>query len=292
MIRSMTGYGRAEGAYQGRFLVVELRSVNHRFCDVGVRLPRPLSSMEEVFKKKIQSRFTRGRFDLSIKVEKTAETGKRIRLDLDAAEAYCRLLQQLKKKLHLSGEIDVALISHFQDIISVSEADLPDTQLQKRIETVLGQAMSALEKMRKEEGKVLASDLLGHLQHFSERLIRVKALEKVVLKSYRARLEERVSKLSQGLKIDPIRLAQEVAILAERSDISEERARLGAHVGQFRKMLRKAESVGRALDFLLQEMHREVNTLSAKSNDLQISMQVVGMKSALEKIREQVQNIE
>ncbi len=292
MINSMTGYGRAEATFRETTLVVELRSVNHRYCDVVVRLPRQLTSLEEAFKKKVQSRFARGRIDFLVSVQKSKSAGGQYTLNLEAAQAYGQLLTQLKKKLKLSGEIDVALLSHFRDVISVSEAEEPIGLLKKRIDKVLAQAISALEKMRAHEGRDLAADLEKQLLSMSKRLALVKAREKEAVASYHSRLQKRVADLSQGLNIDPVRLAQEVAIFAERSDISEERTRLKAHVGQFRKMLRKGGATGRALEFLLQEMHREVNTLSSKSNDLSISMEVVAMKGELEKMREQVQNIE
>lgn len=292
MIQSMTGFGRAETAVNGGSLLVELRSVNHRYCDAVVRLPRFLNTLEAVCKKKIQSHFARGRFELSVSVQRPKGSQRRYTLDLDTAETYYRLLKRLKKSLHLSGEIDIALLSQFRELISVSEPEEPIGLLEKALHKTLGRAIFALEKMRKHEGKSLAVDVVKQLLSFSKRLVIVKSREKKTLASYHKRLRERVSDLSKGLKMDSVRLAQEVAIFAERSDISEERTRLDAHVKQFRSMIRQREAVGRPLDFLLQEMHREVNTLSSKSNDLQISMQVVAMKSELEKIREQVQNIE
>jgi len=292
MIRSMTGYGRAEGSFPEGSLGVELRSVNHRHCDVVVRLPRQLSSLEEDLKKKVQGRFSRGRFELLVTLQKSNKGAGRYTLNLEAAEAYGRILKQLKKKLNLSGEIDVALLSHFRDVISVSEPEEQIAPYQKKIDKILGQALSALEKMRVHEGKALAVDFEKQLQSLTARLVLVQSREKEAVASYHARLQKRVADLSQGLKVDPVRLAQEVAIFAERTDISEERTRLAAHIGQFRKMLRKGGAIGRSLDFLLQEMNREVNTLGSKSNDLPITMEVLAMKGELEKMREQVQNIE
>lgn len=292
MIRSMTGYGRAEGSYKDCTFVVELRSVNHRYCDVVVRLPRFLVSLEDTFKKRVQGRFSRGRFELNVTIQRPNDAKRRHRLDLETAESYSLLLTQLKQRLHLSGEIDIALLSQFRDIITVAEPDETTALLEKRLDKTLGRAIVALEKMRKNEGKALAADLVEQLESILGRLSLVKTKEKGAVAYYHKRLQTRVSELARGVKVDPLRLAQEVAIFAERSDISEERTRLNAHVGQFRRMLRKEEAVGRALEFLLQEMNREVNTLSSKSNDLSISMQVVAMKSVLEKMREQVQNIE
>jgi len=292
MIQSMTGYGSAQGTYKERALLLEMKSVNHRHCSVVVRLPRFLSPLEEALKKKVQERFSRGRIDLFIRLDGPSDPSRRIEINLEAAKDYHQALSTLKSTLNLSGEIDIALMSNFQNLFTVHQGEEEAaSDLESTLLKTLTRAMLALEKMRKSEGKALAADLTTRLRTLSSHLSTLKTQEKELLKAYHLRLKTRVSELSEGLKIDPARLAQEVAILAERSDITEERTRLQAHITQFRKMLR-GRSVGRGLEFLLQEMQREVNTLSAKSSDLSISMQAVSMKSELEKIREQVLNIE
>jgi len=288
----MTGYGSAGGSYGNGSLFVELRSVNHRYCDVFVKLPRKLGSLEDVCRKQVQARFARGRFELNVSIQRSKTRAKRYTLDIEGAETYVRLFKQLKKKLHLSGEIDIALLTKFPELIGVSESEEPVDLIENKLQKTLGRAISILEKMRRYEGRMLAADLTHQLQFLSKSLSWMKDRETKALASYHKRLGKRVADLLEGIKADPLRLAQEGAILAERSDISEERSRLKAHVEQFRATLRKEGAVGRRLDFLLQEMHREVNTLGSKSSDIGISMQVVEMKSALEKMREQVQNIE
>lgn len=292
MIRSMTGYGRSEGNYKGRPVAVELRSVNHRYCDVVIRLPKLLAPLEETFKKKVQARFSRGHIELSINFNGSGNAPKQFKLDLESAEAYHRILKKLKTSLHLSGEIDVALMSHFREIIMTSEPEEETAPLGRFVDRMVERSMRALEKMRGEEGRALGEDLAGHLDELDRMLGLIKQQEKKAVQAYHERLQKRVSELTQGIAVDPARLAQEVAILVDRSDISEETARLKTHLEQFRKMLQKDEAVGRALEFLLQEMNREVNTIGSKANDVNISLQVVAMKSGLEKIREQVQNIE
>lgn len=292
MIRSMTGYGRAEGNHKGRPVAVELRSVNHRYCDVVIRLPKLLASFEEIFKKKVQARFARGHIELSVSFNGSGNAPKQFKLDLESAEAYHRILKKLKTSLHLKGEIDVALMSHFREIITTSEPAEDTGPLVKFVDRMLERAMRALEKMRGEEGKALSEDMASHLEELDRMLALIKQQEKKAVQAYYERLQKRVSELTQGIAVDPARLAQEVAILVDRSDISEETSRLKTHLEQFRKMLQKDESVGRALEFLLQEMNREVNTIGSKANDVAISLQVISMKSELEKIREQVQNIE
>lgn len=291
MIQSMTGYGRAETTIKEAVLAVEVRSVNSRHCSVVVRLPRVLSSFEEEVKKKIQTHFERGRIDVVVTVSGTTESQKRFGLNLEAAQSYYETLKQLQQSLGLSGEIDIALMSQFRELITVTESDEPEVVLEDLLNLALAQAMTALEKMRKTEGKALVADLRARLQMLSEHISVVKGQEKEVILSRQQRLQARVLELTSGILIDPIRLAQEIALFAERSDVSEERTRLSAHIDQFKKMLKTGGAVGRSLDFLLQEMFRETNTLSAKSNDQTISVAVVAMKSELEKMREQVQNI-
>jgi uncharacterized protein (TIGR00255 family) len=288
----MTGYGRAEGNYKGRSLVVELRSVNHRYCDVMVRLPKHLAPLEETVKKKVQSRFARGHIEVSINFNGAASIPKRFKVDVDAAHAYYQTLKKLKKELHLPGEIDLGLLSHFKEMITQVEPADKIESMSPLLYRALDKAMTSLEKMRKEEGRALAEDLSVRLQALSKMLSLIQIREKEAIAAYHQRLQLRVSELSKGIAIDPARLAQEVAIFAERSDISEEAARLKTHLEQFQKMMQKEEAVGRTLDFLLQEMNREINTIGSKANDVTISLQVVAMKSELEKIREQVQNIE
>lgn len=287
----MTGFGRAEGQYKAYGLTVELRSVNHRYCDVVARLPRLFKFLEEKIKKEVKGRFTRGRIEVSVAITSPSDSESRLQLDFEAAESYVKLLNRLKSELSLTGKIDIAMVSQFQGVITFSEADEPLEALTKTLDKTLISAMLALEKMRKTEGKALSADLRTRIKSLSKGLSAIKVKEKEVLATYHKRLQTRVEALSQGMALDPHRLAQEVAIFAERSDISEERTRLAAHVDQFKTILRKEGGIGRSLDFLTQEMHRELNTISSKSSDQSVSMQVVEMKSELEKIREQVQNI-
>lgn len=291
MIQSMTGYGRAEGQAKNVTLSVEMRSVNHRHASVAVRLPRLFAGLEEAVKKKVQSRFERGRIDLSVNLNGAGASGKQFVLNLEEASSYHAILKTLKKSLGLSGEIDIALMSQFRDVIAVKEVNAPSPALETLLNQTLARAMVALEKMRKHEGKALVSDLKTRLRHISKILAAVKKQEQGIMRSHQKRLQSRIAELTGGIEVDPIRLAQEVAIIAERSDISEERIRLAAHIDQFKSLLKTGGVLGRTLDFLIQEMFREVNTLGSKSADQAISMSVLAMKGELEKMREQVQNI-
>lgn len=288
----MTGYGRAEGHHKSRSLVVELRSVNHRHCDVMIRLPKPLALLEETVKKKVQSRFARGHIEVSVSLNGATNNPRRLKLDMESAEDCYHILKKLKKDLRLPGEVDLGLLSHFKEMITLVEPAEKIELITPLLYKSLDKAMANLEKMRRAEGRALADDLSARLQALSKMLSLIKVREKEAIAAYHQRLQARVSELAKGIPLDPARLAQEVAIFAERSDISEETARLKTHLEQFQKMMQKEEAVGRTLDFLLQEMNREINTIGSKANDVTISLQVVAMKSELEKIREQVQNIE
>ncbi|MEO2054002.1 MAG: YicC/YloC family endoribonuclease [Nitrospira sp.] len=288
----MTGYGRVEGHVKDRSFVLALRSVNHRYCDVVVRLPKQLMLLEDTLKKRLQGAFSRGHIELSVNTFGSPEPEKRLTLDLESAETYYRILKKMKQKLHLPGEIDISLLSRFKEIVAVVEPREEIEPLVQALEKALDRAIISLGKMRRAEGKALAKEFSGRLQTCSSILSQIESCEKRVVSAYHQRLKKRASELSQGLQVDPVRLSQEVALFAERCDISEERSRLKTHLVEFRKMLQKKEAVGRALDFLIQEMNREVNTIGSKANDASISLNVVALKGELEKMREQVQNIE
>lgn len=292
MIRSMTGYGRVEGRVKDHSFVVALRSVNHRFCDVVVRLPRQLTALEDLLKKTLQGAFSRGHIELSVSTFGPAEPEKRLELDLESAGTYYHILKKMKRELRLPGEIDIGMLSRFKDVVAVVEPKEEIEFLGPALKKALGRAIATLEKMRRAEGKAIAKEFSGRLQTCASILSQIESREKAVVSAYHQRLKKRVSELSQGIQVDPLRLSQEVAVVAERCDISEERSRLKTHFVEFRKMMQKKEAVGRALDFLIQEMNREVNTIGSKANDASISLNVVALKGELEKMREQVQNIE
>ncbi len=291
MICSMTGYGRSEGAIGETAVVAEIRSTNHKYCDIVVRVPKSLIPRETALKKLIQEGFTRGRFELTVALNGAADRTKRLDLDLELAERYYRVLNDLKAKLGLPGSVDLNLLANFREIISVEE-ESPVDQLAERVEGLVKEAMARLAEMRRKEGSALARDLGKRITLIEKTLSQITRRVPRMVSSYRDRLKKRVTQLARDIKLDPSRLVQEVTIFAERSDISEEMTRMHSHLRQFKAMLRKDEPVGRSLDFLIQEMNREVNTIGSKASDATIAMAVVGAKTELEKVREQVQNIE
>jgi uncharacterized protein (TIGR00255 family) len=291
MIKSMTGYGRAEAVQQGRSIVVEAKSVNHRFLEISLRMPSALFPLELEFKKKISEKIKRGRVEVFIRLEAEESTGV-ANLNLEIARNYFAALQQLKDEFGLKEEIGLRTLAGFRDIFSPpAEAEI-SADLSGRIASVLEEAMAMLMKMRQGEGVALYQDMEQRLDSIRHILKTIDVRAPQVLIEYQKRLTERVKELASGFALDDNRLAQEVALLAEKSDITEEVVRMQSHIVQFEELLRSDEVEGKKIDFLLQEMNREINTIGSKSNDAEIARQVIEAKSELSKLREQAQNIE
>lgn len=292
MIRSMTGYGRREAAWAGGAVIVEVRAVNHRFCEIVTRLPRALSALEEDLKSAVQRRCARGRIELSVTLGGGGEAEKTVSLDRSLARRYHRLLRDLQQELKLGGTVDVGLLAGFRDIMVVSEQPVSEAKLVQTVKRLATGAVTDLDAMRRREGAALAQDMKGRLGVIREAMGQVAVRAPLSVRAHFERMKARVEKLMGAAEVDPARLTQELAIFADRSDITEELTRLGSHLAQFEEGLKGREPIGRTLDFLLQEMGREVNTIGSKANDADIAVQVVRIKGELEKIREQVQNIE
>ncbi len=292
-MKSMTGFGKREVLSQGTMVGVEIRSVNHRFCEIMTRLPKTLSSLELALKEKIKEVCERGRIEVMVTVNGGGSSSKKVvQLDRDLARRYVQGLQALQRECQLSGTVDVNVVAGFRDLFSVNEETAPLKDMSTVVTGLTQKALGDLEKMRRKEGSVLQKDLVQRIHGIEGRLRTVQERIPVALQATGIRLKARVSKLLEGASVNMDRVAQELAMLAERSDVTEELTRLKSHVAQFRAALKAKEPVGKRLDFLLQEMGREVNTIGSKANDGEISFEVVELKSELEKIREQVQNIE
>jgi uncharacterized protein (TIGR00255 family) len=292
-MKSMTGFGKREVLSQGTMVGVEIRSVNHRFCEIMARLPKTLSSMELDLKEQIKQVCERGRVEVMVTVNGGGSiTKKVVQFDRDLARRYIQGLKELQRECQLSGTIDVNAVAGYRDLFSVNEETAPIKDLSKVVAGLTQKALGDLEKMRKKEGTVLQKDLTQRLHAIEGRLRIVQQRSPLSLKASGMRLKARVAKLLEGQSVNMDRVAQEIAMLTERADVTEELTRLHSHVAQFRAALKEKGPVGKRLDFLLQEMGREVNTIGSKANDGEISAEVVELKSELEKIREQVQNIE
>jgi len=291
MIRSMTGFGAGRGASGGEELDVEIRSVNHKFCEVKVRVPRELGALEIEAAKIVKERLARGGVDVAIRRAGPAG-GLAARVDVALAESYARAFREIHARLGLPGAVTLAEILAADGVVRLEERAVDVDASREAMRRALAAALDALVEMRVREGQALARDLAGRLSVIEELVARVESLAPQALEHYRSRLAERVQELVRGVAVDPARLEQEVALLADRTDVTEEMTRLRSHVAQVRALLPVAEPAGRKLDFLVQEMHREVNTIGSKSQSADIAAVVVAMKAEIERMREQVQNVE
>jgi uncharacterized protein (TIGR00255 family) len=292
MLRSMTGFGSGTASAGSESLTVEVKSVNHKFCEVKTRLPRELNALEGTLQKFVKDRVARGAVDVSIRRATRTATGVVPTVDLALASEYRRAWSELAKALELPDTPSVRDIAQQLNVIRLEEPQLPVEEAGKAAEAALAQALEALRAMREKEGKALHADLEARLKLVAQWVDEVKTLAPQAIDSYRARLSERIAEFTKGVAVDPQRLAQEVAFFAERTDVAEEMTRLDSHLVQFRTLLVSPEPSGRKMDFLVQEMHREVNTTGSKSQHPEISNRVMLLKAELERIREQVQNVE
>lgn len=288
----MTGYGKGESVCDGLTVTVEIKSVNHRYADISVKLPRTFLSLENSLRKRIGQSLKRGKVDVYVNYELSGETQATPTLNKDLAKAYKEILCEMQNDLGLSGEVSAQYIASQKDVVQVKEAELDEQVLKTCLTEAIDRGVEQLLKMRMAEGEETRLDIEERL-HASEQL-----LEKVVTRApqvpleWQDKLTERLNRLQQGVEFDPQRVAQEIAVFTDRCDVSEEIARFRSHLVQFRSLFNDKEPVGRKMDFLVQELNREVNTMGSKSNDAELTSSVVALKSELEKIREQVQNIE
>ena len=290
--RSMTGFGRGEASDGGRTWVAEVRTVNHRFLDQRVILPRLFAALEEPVKKKVAAALDRGRVDITFSLQGVSTVEPQLVVNESVARQYHRCLQQLIADFALDAEVTLKDMLTLRDVVSLEE-QRPDVDAEwQLIAGALDAALKDCDVMREKEGHALQQDLLGRLAKFEAIVGRIEERIPELQQQRQADLRLRVGKLLDGLDLDPIRLAQETAIMADKSDVTEEITRLGSHMAQFRSFLASDEPVGRRLDFLLQEFLREVNTLSSKITNAGIAHLGVEMKNEIEKLREQVQNIE
>jgi uncharacterized protein (TIGR00255 family) len=290
--RSMTGFGRGESGDAERTWVVEIRTVNHRFLDQRVVVPSAFTALEERIKKTVVGQQDRGRVEVSLSLRGTVSGGPSLTLDIELARQYHACLQQLSEELNLSSTMQLTDLLNVRNIITVQESNPDIDQEWPQVEEAVQAALAECAQMREQEGNSLKEDLLARLEKFSAIVGEIEGLIPQILEQRQQELKKRIEKLLDGVDVDPARLAQECAILADKADVTEETVRLASHISQFRSFLEHDEAVGRRLDFLLQEFLREVNTLASKISNSTIAHFGVEMKNEIEKIREQVQNIE
>ncbi|MEI8356664.1 MAG: YicC/YloC family endoribonuclease [Deltaproteobacteria bacterium] len=291
MVQSMTGYGKSESTYGRGRITVEIRSVNHRYGEISVRLPRNLTCFESEIKKAVADLLKRGKIEVFIQHDIEMESSP-VTVNLPLARAYHDAFAALKTELGLADEVTLSLIATQRDVLIASDSLLVDEALQDALFAAVGDAVDSIYSMRMREGEALLADLRKRREIVSFVTGKVAMRAPEVVAGYWQKLKERLARFELDSNLDPERLAQEVALMADRSDITEELVRLDSHFKQFDMALSLAEPVGRKLDFLLQEMGREINTIGSKANDAEITYLVVELKTEIEKIREQVQNIE
>lgn len=292
MIKSMTGFGKGTATIAGATLTVEIKTVNHRFCDISVKAPRAIAIWEGEIKKRVGERLKRGKIDLFISLESCTGGSMVPTLNLPLAEAYFSLFNELRVRLGLTAEVPLGLVTGQRDVLVLQEDPIGETELRPGFDAALIRALDGVEEMRQAEGAATCRDMEVRLSLLSGLLDAVMVRSSLVPQEWQGRLRERIARLTQEIEFDPSRVAQEVALFADRCDISEELARFRSHLEQFHSLMQSGEAVGRQLDFLVQELNRETNTIGSKSNDAELARMVVTIKSELEKIREQVQNIE
>ncbi len=290
-MRSMTGYGRGECAREGFKFTVELNSINRKQSDITINLPKELIELEPRIRDEINAQLSRGRINAVVAYHRSAAR-ERVELDEALAQAYWKAIQKLQRKIKLDGPVTLDTILHAPGVLKLAETAINADALWPSVEVALKKALAQLVKMREKEGRFLAADLTRRLDAIAAGLSAIRKAAPEAIQRYREQLHTRIKEAGLDVPMDDERLMKEVVIFADRCDITEELTRLESHIRQFRDCLKSREPVGRTLDFLAQEMNREINTIGSKANAAEISQHVVRMKAELEKIREQVQNIE
>lgn len=292
MIKSMTGYGRAQGSFSGGDITVEVKSVNNRYLDCGVKLPRGYAYLEESIKALVQKSISRGKVDVFVTINAAGADNVTVSVNTPVAEGYLAAMRQLVEQYGVADDISASVFSRFSDVFLVEKQEQDENEVKSAIGGVVSEALSAFDTMRTREGQALKADLLQKAGGILTLVSMVEERSPITVKAYRERLTAKMQEVLADRQIDEARIIQEAAIYADKVAVDEETVRLRSHVDQLQTMLREGGVIGRKLDFLMQEMNREANTIGSKGNDVEQARNVVNIKSELEKIREQIQNIE
>ena len=292
MIRSMTGYGKGILSIDGREYQVEIKSVNHRYLDINIKMPRTLSYLEEVVKKEISEKIKRGKIDVFITFENNSQEGKNIKINKELAKIYIKQLKELAQEENISNNIEVIDIAKFPDILTI-KIDEEDEKIKNEIIQATQEATDKIIEMKSIEGQKIAQDLLARIEKIENKIEEISKKSTGLIEEYVVKLEKRIKEILKTESVDETRLAQEVVIYADKCSIEEEITRLKSHIYQFKNLIAdNNETIGKKLDFIIQEMNRETNTIGSKANNLEITNGVIDIKTELEDIREQIQNIE
>ena len=292
MIRSMTGYGRCEQAYEDKTIQVEIRSVNHRFFEFSSRIPRVYAFLEDKIKAYVQGRVSRGKVDVFVTINTISTPGTVVQVTHGLAAGYMAAMQELSEEFGLKKEVSLGLLTRFPDVLTVIKAPEDEEKLLADFMPVLEGAVDAFLAMREYEGERLQTDVLEKAENILHMVEHVESGSEALVREYNDRLKARLMEILGDANIDEQRIVTEAAIFADKTAVAEETVRLRSHISQLCELIRSDGAVGRKLDFLVQEMNREANTIGSKSQNLEITRTVVDIKSEIEKIREQIQNIE
>lgn len=292
MIKSMTGFGRGHNVLNGRDITVEIRAVNHRYYEFSSRIPRSMGFAEERLKSLLQGRISRGKVEVSVLVSNTSVSDEKITLNTEVIRSYIEAMHAAGEQFGLENDISESDLLRIPDAFTVVKTDVDEEQLWEDVRVTAEQALERFISMRETEGERMKADILSRLDRIEEWVGFVEERSPLVVEDYRKRLYDRMCEVLKGKDIDENRILLEAGIFSEKTAVDEETVRLRSHINQFRTMLESAEPIGRKLDFLVQEMNRETNTIGSKVQDIEVTRVVVDQKSEIEKIREQIQNIE
>ncbi len=292
MVKSMTGFGRGEAADEDYRICVEMKSVNHRYLDLGIKMPKKFNPFEAEIRKKLKKDIERGKVDIYVTCETFSEKAVSLNYNEVLAKEYMDIFRQMSERFAIENDVTVSSLSRYPEVIATGQTEEDEEVLWRLLEQALTGALEKFVDQRKKEGEHLLSDLTGKLADMEGWIGEIEARSPQILGEYRARLEEKVKELLEGSGIDENRIAAEVTLFADKICVDEETVRLRSHIKTMRATLDRGDSVGRKLDFIAQEMNREANTILSKANDLEISGTAIELKTAIEKVREQIQNIE
>ena len=291
MIKSMTGYGKSSLSINSREYQVEIKTVNHKYIDVNIKMPRIISYLEEDVRKLVVSRIKRGKVDIQISFENYSKDGNDVKINTELAQIYIQSLRELAEAENLSSNIEVTEITKLPDVLTI-KSNLDEDETKEELLQVANEAIDKLIQMRKVEGEKISKDILNKIARIEQKNEEIFGLSTGLIEEYVVKLEARVKELLKTEELDKSRLMQEVVIYADKCSVEEEVTRLRSHIYQLRYLINSEEPIGKKMDFLIQEMNRETNTIGSKANNLEITNIVVDIKTILEDIREQIQNIE
>ena len=292
MLRSMTGFGRSKYENEGREYLVEIKSVNNRYSDISIKLPRNISFLEEKVKTVISNAISRGKIDVFINFTNYSEKGKKIKINTELAKQYIQELKKLKTETEIIDNIGIMEICKMPEVLNLKIEEDDENVLWQELQECLNNAITGFLLMRENEGNKIKEDLEKRIELIREKIEKISEVSTGLVEEYVVKLEKRVNELLKTTVVDETRLAQEIVIYSDKCSVEEELTRLRSHIAQFLNLLNETNPIGKKLDFLIQEMNRETNTIGSKANSLEITNLVVDIKTEIENIREQVQNIE